>query len=187
MPLGAQTRVSRPGIISCLWAQMKLDEKLSPPSPQIQMTVRQTAIQFSATRLSYEILYLIFFTITLILAFGLVLYNIFHGIEGKKKYRQFMKEVREVEESVRRGFAVLRRDIRAELAIVRKARLSKSLSAEEKTKEEQFLKDLEGVEKYIGKEVWDVEHTEPTPVNTFINTSSTIVGEVLKPSRTEFY
>ena len=69
----------------------------------------------------------------------------------------FAKEMREAEESIRRGFAVLRRDIEAELGVVKKAKMDKDLSAEEKQKEAQLMKDLDWVQRYIGKEVWDVE------------------------------
>ena len=64
--------------------------------------------------------------------------------------------MREVQEALRRGFAILRRDIEAELAYERKTRPKKSFTPEEKTKEEQTMKDLEAVEQCIGKEVLDV-------------------------------
>ena len=143
-----------------LWAQTKLGEELSPPSPQFQMTIRPTAIQFGASRLSYETIYLVIIILLAFVSLGLIAFTIYHGREAHRKRREFYKEVREAEESVRRGFAVLRRDIQAELAIVKKARLSSLLSAEEKLREEQLLKDLEEVEKYIGKEIWDIEHAE---------------------------
>ncbi|MEK9194714.1 MAG: cohesin domain-containing protein [Patescibacteria group bacterium] len=144
-----------------LWTQTRLGDETSPPSPQIQMTVNPTAIQFGASRLSYQSLYFILFIIVLIVVIGLLVYIIYHGVHGRKKYVRFMKEVKEAEESVRRGFAVLRRDIQAELAIVHKSKTQKVLGPEEKAKEEQMLKDLEWVEKYISKEVWDIEHTSP--------------------------
>lgn len=65
-----------------------------------------------------------------------------------------------MEESVRRGFAILRRDIQAEFDLVKKAKLKGDISEEEKFKEEQLLKDLQEVEKYIGKEIWDIEKSE---------------------------
>ena len=68
-----------------------------------------------------------------------------------------MKEVREAEEAVRRGLAVLRRDIEAELAFVNKLKLSKTLTDEENAMEERLLKDFQEVERYIGKEIWDIE------------------------------
>lgn len=143
-----------------LWAQTKLGDELSPPSPQIQMTVRPTAIQFGASRLSYETLYFIISLILFLAVIGLISFIIFHALQGRKKTKQFWKEVREAEESIRRGFAVLRRDIEAELAVITKAKLSKILSEDEKEKEERLLKDLDWVQKYISKEVWDIEKTE---------------------------
>jgi len=143
-----------------LWAQSKIAEQVSPPSPQIEMNVQPTAIQFGASRISYEILYegiIVFLFLILALLIG---YIIFHGYHGRKKHFQFIKEMREAEEAIRRGFAVLRRDIEAELAIVSKAKLKKKLSAEEKIREEQLLRDLAAIEQQIGKEVWDVWEVE---------------------------
>ncbi len=71
-----------------------------------------------------------------------------------------MEEVRRVEESIRRGFAVLRRDIQVELEVFKKAKLNKLLSSEEKMKEEQLLGDLGQVEHYLGKEIWEIEKAE---------------------------
>ncbi len=143
-----------------LWGQSKIGDQLSPPSPQVQFAVHPTAIQFGASRLSYEIIYLVIIGFLLFVLCGFIWYIAFHVVHGRKKHKRFMKEVREAEESIRRGFAVLRRDIQAELAFVRKANFSKALSEEEKVKEEQLLKDLAWAEQYIGKEVWDVEETE---------------------------
>lgn len=140
-----------------LWAQNKIGEDISPPSPQIQLTVRSTAIQFGASRISYETLYAIIIIALALILLGLVGYIAFHGYHARKKRKLFYREIKEAEEAVRRGFAVLRADIGAELAVIRRAKLNKALSAEEKAKEEQLLKDLQRVENYIGKEVWDVE------------------------------
>ncbi len=142
-----------------LWSQTKLGDSFSPPSPQIQMAVRPTAIQFGASRLSLESLYLISTVILLILVFSLLIFIIFHTYSGKRKKKLFWKEVKEAEAAVHRGFAVLRRDIEAELSIVKKAKLNKVILLEEKAKEAQLLKDLENIEKFIGKEVWDIEKT----------------------------
>ena len=143
-----------------LWSQTKIGEQLSPPSPQAALAVRPTAIQFGASRLSFETLYLFLIIVLLLILFGLAAFIFFHSYHGRKKHHAFVKEVKEAEESVRRGFAVLRRDIEAELAVVKRVKLNKKLSAEEKVKEEQLLKDLAEVEQYIGKEVWEIEATE---------------------------
>lgn len=142
-----------------IWVQGKIGELVSPPSPQILFSVRQTALQFGASRISYELLYLIVSIVLLIALASLIAYIIFHAKHGRRKHGMFVKEVHEAEESVRRGFAVLRRDIEAEIAVIRRAR-GTDLSAEEKAKEAQLLRDLESVERYIGKEIWDVEKVE---------------------------
>ena len=143
-----------------LWVQSKIGDQLSPPSPQIRITVRQTAIQFGASRVSYETLYLIIVIILFLVVAGLAGYIIFHAYHGRKKHLHFVKELGEAKESVKRGFAVLKRDIQAEFDLIKKAKLEKPLSAEEKLKEEQLLKDLQEVERYIGKEIWDIQEAE---------------------------
>jgi len=143
-----------------LWVQSKITDQESPPSPQVEMRVQPTAIQFGASRVSYEILYEgIIIVLFLVLAL-LIGYILFHGYHGRKKHIQFKKEMTEAEEAIRRGFAVLRRDIEAELAYERRTRPKKSFTPEEKAKEEQIQKDLEAVEQHIGKEVLDIWETE---------------------------
>jgi len=140
-----------------LWTQGKIGEQLSPPSPQIQLTVNKTAFQFGVSRVSYEIFYLLLVIIFAILFLILLLYIIFHARQGRRKQALLMREIKEAEESVRRGFAVLKRDIQAELAIVKKAKMEGTLVAQERSKEEQLLRDLESIERHISKEIWDVE------------------------------
>ena len=143
-----------------LWTQSRIGDLVSPPSPQIQMSVEPTAIQFGASRIGYQMLYLVFVIVLLMVVAVLVGFIIFHAHGGRKKHKRFMKEVSEAEESIRRGFAVLRRDIEAELEIVKKARLNKALSEEAKKREAQLLRDLQWAQQYIVKEVWDIEEAE---------------------------
>lgn len=145
-----------------LWGQTRIGDQISPPSPQIQMSVKPTAIQFGASRISLEFLYLILVILLFVAVLGLMAYIIFHAYHGRKKHLQFLDEVKRAEESVRRGFAVLRRDIEAELALVRhgQAKSNKRFLAQEKEKEEQLLKDLAAVEQYIGEEIWEIEKVE---------------------------
>ena len=142
-----------------LWTQAKLAEESSPPSPQIQITVQKTAIQFGASRLSYETLYLTLAIAFLLVILGLVAFIFYHGYHGRKKYQHFWKEVREAEDSIRRGFAVLKRDIEAELALVHKIS-GGSVSEEAKQKEARLLNDLNAIQNHITKEVWDIEQTQ---------------------------
>lgn len=143
-----------------LWTQSKLGEESSPPSPQIQMTVQKTAIQFGTSRFSYETMYLIIAILFLLVIAGLMIFILYHTYHGRKKHKLFWKEVREAEESIRRGFAVLKRDIEAELAVIHKVSLSDSISQEAIQKETHLLKDLDAIQKHISKEVWDIEQTE---------------------------
>jgi len=142
-----------------VWTQVKQGDITSPPSPQIRIKVIPTAIQFGASRLSYETLYLLF-AIILFLAFvGLLTFTLFYVRRGLQKRRMLMKEIREAEEAVKAGFAKLHRDIEVELGVLKKVKLNKELAHEEKEKEKEkrLLKDLEAIERHIGKEVGDIE------------------------------
>jgi len=140
-----------------LWVQGKAGEQMSPPSPQVRMTVQPTAIQFGASRLSYGTIYIGIIVLLLVILAGLIVYIIRQWRRVRRRHDKFIKEVKEVEEVVHRGFAVLRRDIEAELSVIKKAKTNKTLSREEELKETHLLKDLEKIERHIGKEVWDVE------------------------------
>jgi len=139
-----------------IWAQGKIGEELSPPGPQVKMTVNRTAVSFGGGRLSYETIYLFIIILLSIGVLGLLGYIIFHFYHGRKKHKELMKDIREAEESIRRGFAILKRDIEAELAVVHRANLSGSLSGEERAKEAQLLSDLDVIGKRIGKEIWEI-------------------------------
>jgi hypothetical protein len=139
-----------------LWAQGKIGEELSPPGPQAKMTVNRTAVSFGGGRLSYEAIYLFIIIILLLGMTGLGSFIIFHLYHGRRKHRELQKDIKEAEESIGRGFAVLRRDIEAELAVINKAKLNATLSAEERIKEAQLLSDLDVIEKRLGKEIWDI-------------------------------
>lgn len=96
----------------------------------------------------------------LLVILGLIIFIAYYAYRGRKKHKLFWKEVKEAQESVRRGFAVLKRDIEAELAIVHKESGGNPLSEEFKQKETHLLKDLDAISKHISKEVWDIEQTE---------------------------
>jgi hypothetical protein len=55
---------------------------------------------------------------------------------------------------------MLTRDIENELAAIHNAKLSKRFTQEEAEREEILLRDLEQVQAYIGKEIWELEETE---------------------------
>ena len=143
-----------------VWTQLKVGESISPPSSKSELSVAPTAIQIGGSRLNYQDFYFILFLIFAAAFFGLLIYSIYHVYHFRVKSRRLNQEIKEAEESIRRGFSVLRRDIEAELGIVRKLKLSKELSFEEKLREEKLLKDLDFVSRYITKEVWDIEEAK---------------------------
>ena len=140
-----------------LWAQAKSGDQLSPPGPQEKMMVRHNAIQFGSNRLSYETIYFFVIFVLLFVVFCLIGFIFYHFYHGRTKHKEFKREVREAEESIRRGFAILRRDIEAELIILRQANLTEPLSIYEKEKEALLLHDLNVVQKKIGKEIWELK------------------------------
>ena len=93
----------------------------------------------------------------------MAIYLIIHTYRASVKHRLLRKEIREAEESVKRGFAVLKRDIQGELDIIHKLKMSKVFSEAEAKQEEQLLSDLRSVEAIIGKEIWDIAKAEFSP------------------------
>ncbi len=141
-----------------LWAQGRLGEELSPPGPQVTMIVNRTAMQFGGGRLSYEAIYLFVIILMSISIVGLGIFILFHLFHGRKKHLLLQRNIKDAEESIRRGFAVLKRDIEAELAIIRQVKLSDVLGAEEKRLEDELLSDLEFVQNKIGREIWEIKN-----------------------------
>jgi len=143
-----------------LWAQGKLGEDTSPPCPQVKMTVNRTAITLGGSRISYETIYLILCIILFICILGLIIFIFYHYYTGLKKHKKLEMNIRETEESIKRGFVVLRRDIQTELAIIKRAKIEGTLLQEEQIREKELLDDLNIIQKQIGKEVWDLKFSE---------------------------
>lgn len=142
-----------------LWTQLKLGNELSPPGPQNEINVSRTAIQIGGSRLSYETIYLLAALILFLVVLILGVLNIYHYYKARGKHARLMKEVKEAEEAIKRGFTTLQHDITQELAVIHQARLAKTLSREEEEKEKQLMKDLREITEYVKKEVYDIEKT----------------------------
>lgn len=140
-----------------VWTQLKIGEELSPPSSRLELEVSKSAIQIGERRLSYEGLYFWLFLSFLIILFLVVIFGGYHFYHHRKKKMKLEQELKRVEESIRRGFMALRRDIDSELEILRKAKLSKDLTEDERRREERLFHDLEWLNDYVEKEVWEVE------------------------------
>ncbi|MCC6290604.1 hypothetical protein IT398_00840 [Candidatus Nomurabacteria bacterium] len=134
-----------------LWTQARYDKEFSPPGPELGLVVAAQAFQFGASRLSYDVVFLI---IIVVLGGALIALLIDVGIHWrriKRKQTLLREEIKQAEEAVQRGFAILRRDIQSELQAVR-----------EQSTRDKLLDDLQKVEKFIGKEIVDVEKVEYT-------------------------
>ncbi len=142
------------------WTQLKVGEVLSPPSSQIAISVAPTAFQIGTHRLDAQDFYLILTIVFLALFLILLVIIVYYGSRVRQKNRRLREEIKKAEESIRRGFSVLRRDIEDQLATIHKAKLGKNLTEEEMVREEKLLKDLEEIINYVGKEIWEIEKTE---------------------------
>ncbi|MDE2019279.1 MAG: hypothetical protein KGJ13_02945 [Patescibacteria group bacterium] len=142
------------------WAQLKFAGQSSAPSARVDVSVQPTAFQVGGWRLDYQSLYLLlailFFAVVVVLLAAII----HHTRQFRLKKARFSALIREAEESVRRGFSVLRRDLELELSTVQKAKLEGELSMEEKIREARLVKDLDYVDRYIGKEIWKIEEEE---------------------------
>lgn len=143
-----------------LWTQARLGDISSPPSSQIEMTVARAALVFGVTRISYETLYLITVFILIMIVIGLFFLMVYHALRARRKHKLVLKEVGEAQESVRRGFAVLRRDIEREIEMLKRDRITKDPTQEERQREEELRRDLKDIEDRIGHEIWDIEKLE---------------------------
>lgn len=143
-----------------LWTQGKRGEVLSPPSSQTVMTVKKTALEFGLNRLSYETIYLFLIMMLLLGIAGSIIFILFHTYHGRQKHKKFKEEVKKVEEYIHVGFVLLEHDIAEQLAILHKAKSNQTFSDEERQKEAQLLKDLDDVNKRIGREVEYIEKIE---------------------------
>ena len=68
-----------------------------------------------------------------------------------------MKEVEEADNVIKDGFVTLHKDISSELDVIHRAKLGKSLSAQEEERQARLLQDLAEIEKFIKKEFKDVK------------------------------
>lgn len=143
-----------------LWMQAKIGNDLSPPSPQFQLTVSRTSLHLGASRFSAEVVYLVISLVLFLILLTVVAFIFYHFRAGHTKRRLLVQKIKEAEESIRRGFAIVRRDIESELAVIHRLKLKGTFAEEEKKHERKLLEDLESVKKHIGEEVWEMERFE---------------------------
>lgn len=139
-----------------IWAQVSIGEEMSPPSPQALIHVETTAFEFGSSRLSYALIY--FVTTILLAIFVIVLLLVLakYAIGIRKRRQILLADLRMTEERIRRGFAVLRKDVEAELALLNQ-KGGAALLPEEKSRAEELRGDIERISSYIGAEIWELE------------------------------
>jgi hypothetical protein len=143
-----------------VWAQVQDGQQMSPPSPQVSMVVASHAVRLGLSRISYETIYVITIVVLLIVLILLCIMWMYHYYHGKRKHARLMSEHAKIEESIRRGFALLHRDISEELAVVHGIALTRELTEDQRRREEQLLKDLDVIKRNIGEEVWQLGKLE---------------------------
>ncbi len=140
-----------------IWVQANLGNQSSAPSPQFEISVSQTALQFGVSRISLEALYLVFVVILLLALVSLVSFILYHGYHGRRKSLRLELEVQQAEQAIKKGFLVLHRDLQAELTTLRKGKDTPGWSKEEAEKEKKLIGDIEEIGKIVEKEVRDIE------------------------------
>lgn len=139
------------------WARAASAGETSPPGPQTKIRVETAAVEFGVSRLSYVTLYLLIAVILLVAVLALMFIFIFYVLRTKKKRQRLMMELKVTEEKICRGFAVLRKDIEAELMLLNQKDAA-ALLPEERSRAKELQEDIEKVSRYIGREIWELEN-----------------------------
>jgi hypothetical protein len=142
-----------------LWAQAKLGDELSSPTGRENVRVESTALRLGSSRISYELLYLLVASMFMIATIILLARAMHHYKMANHRRKLLIKEIEEAEQSIHRGFAVVRRDIETALANMEHRKNSTQANREEIDRERELLVDLRTIEEAIGKEVWDIRST----------------------------
>jgi hypothetical protein len=140
-----------------LWAQSKIEKQISPPSPQVKMTVNKTALQFGSSRISFELLLSLIIALLLLILSAMIFYIVLSTKRLRGKNASFKKEISEVESAVHKGFMILHREINKELKLTEESDSKKTLSKNESEYREHLMDDLKKIESHIEKEISDVE------------------------------
>ena len=126
----------------------------SYPSDKINIAVKLPAL-FKIGKLAVDYLSVM---VSLLAIIALIVIAIFFGWYRMAMWRKRLRrEVREAEESVQKAFDALYEDIRDNLEALENVKTEKDLSREEKKLLKKMKGALDVAERYIGKEIKDVE------------------------------
>ncbi len=138
-----------------VWVQGKLESAESAPSGQVGVLVKKQAFQIAGSRFSYEFIYLLCLIALIAFVSILLAYIYYHSRKLKQKKILLDGEASRAEESIKRGFAVLKRDIQAELEAIKENAGKNNRNA--RLREVQLLADLEEIESRLESEIWEME------------------------------
>ena len=138
-----------------IWAEVT-DQRgaKSSPSEQITIAVAPPAL-LKIGNYAIGVLSVIIPLISLIAFLTLILwYNWYRFARLRKKLK---KEVYEAQRALQNAFKLLKGDITEQIKILEKVKKKQPLTAEEEETTKQFKEDLDEAEKYIKKEIGDIE------------------------------
>jgi len=96
--------------------------------------------------------------IVLLILIGLTIFGVYWGWHKFRLFRKRLrKETKEAKDALHKAFSLLREDITEQLRQLEKIRGKRKFTEKEKEVERQLKKDIDIAEKYIGKEVKDIE------------------------------
>jgi len=138
-----------------LWAKV-IDKRgaSSNPSERLSFVVKQATFLKIGT-FAIGILSLAIPILGLLILLIFILWYSWHRFTLFKK--QIRKEVRDVESSLHKAFDLLREDIREQIKMLEKVKNRRKLTEEEERIIGQLRKDLDDAEKFVRKEIEDVE------------------------------
>jgi len=147
------TELLRAGIYN-LFTKAK-DERgaVSEPSPQQQIEVIFSGIALGSLLFTFRNLVLILI-ILLLLFIVFSVYFVQRNLKARKKLR---KETQEAEQSLSQGFIELKKDIETEIEKLKGAKTKAELDKKESEIIKILEENLKEVEKYIGKEIKDID------------------------------
>ena len=139
------------------WTQATTKGMASPPSAQVKFSVDATALSVGSSRISFELVYLSVSVALFLLTILLLVMALYYYRRGRNRHEILLHEIKEAEEAVHLGFAIIRRDIEAELGVIKKLRMVRPLREEEETKHRALLDDMREIESTIDKQVTDIQ------------------------------
>lgn len=141
-----------------LWAEV-IDARgaRSLPTEKITIAVAKSAIlQIGSWAVS-----LLAVVIPLVALIFVLLFIIWYGwhkfASFRKKLRNLRQEVREAESALHRAFDMLKEDIREQVKLLEKTKTKRQLTKEEEKVIEQLRRDLDDAERFVRKEIEDIE------------------------------